>query len=130
MENFKVSKVDEKIHIGFDYIIYNPNWYKIVIKPSSLFLTVAGQDCGWVRIKEKVKIKKKVEGAYPFVLVGDQSKFVKSAFSSLWALLSGNGIDFNIKGKIKAGAFLIRKKFDVDYTYKMTYEEFMSFFAN
>ncbi|MCG8577573.1 MAG: hypothetical protein MI810_22015 [Flavobacteriales bacterium] len=128
MENFSVSKEGDKTHIGFDYVINNPNWYNIVIKPSSLFLTIAGQDCGWVRIHEKVKLKKKTEAGYPFVLVGDSENFVKSAFSSLWALLSGNGIDFNIKGKIKAGAFLIAKKWDIDYTYKMTYEEFMSFF--
>ena len=129
MENFSVEKHEDKIHIGFDYVIYNPNWYRIVVKPSSLYLTIAGQDCGWVRVKDKIKIKKKSEAAYPFVLVGEADQFVKSAFSSLWELLTGNGIDFNIKGKLKAGAFLIRKKWDIDYTYKMSYEEFMSFFG-
>lgn len=129
MENFTVTKQDEKILIGFDYVIGNPNWYRIVVKPSSLFLTIADQDCGWVKIKDKIKIKKKSVEAYPFVLVGDAKNFVKSGFSSLWALLSGNGIDFNIAGKLKAGAFGIRKKWDIDYTYKMSYEEFMSFFG-
>ncbi len=128
MENFSVDRNDGRIYLGFDYVIENPNWYGIVMKPSSIFLTIAGVDCGWVRVENKTKLKRKKKGAYPFVLVGDASKFVKSGFASIWALVTGQGIDFNLKGNIKGGAFGITKKFPLNYTYKMTFEEFLSLF--
>ena len=128
MENFTVEKSNDKVHIGFDYIIENPNKLNLVIKPSALFLTIADKDCGWVRIDEKIKLKKKTKGSYPFVLVGDASSFVKSSFASIWNLITGKGIAFNIKGDISAGIAIFKKKWPVDYTYNMTNEEFMSFF--
>lgn len=128
MENFTVNRKDGKVHIGFDYVIENPNGISVIIKPSSFFLKIANQDCGWVRIDEKIKIKKKTEGKYPFQLVGDAGNFVKSTFSSIWNLITGKGIDFNMEGKINAGVFFFKKKWKMDYTYKMTNEEFMSFF--
>jgi len=128
MENFSVERKNDHVYIGFDYVIGNPNWYNIILKPSTLKLTVADTDCGWVKIEDKVKIKKKSKGSYPFVLKGDASKFVKSGFASIWALLSGKGIDFTLEGKLKAGIGLFVKKWAMDYTYKMTFEEFLSFF--
>ncbi|MEX1001557.1 MAG: hypothetical protein WDZ35_05530 [Crocinitomicaceae bacterium] len=128
MKDFSVEKKNGKMHIGFNYVIKNPNKMAVVIKPSSLFLTIADQGCGWVRIEEKIRIKRKSEGEYRFMMVGNTENFVKSAFSSVWGLLTGNGIDFNIKGKLNAGIFLFKKKWKMDYTYKMTNEEFMSFF--
>jgi hypothetical protein len=128
MENFTVERKSDKIYIGFDYVINNPNWYAVVIKPSSLFLKIADVDCGWVRIPEKVKLRSKEKGSYRFQLVGDASKFVRSGFSSIWALLSGKGIDFNLSGKINAGISVFKRKWPMDYTYKMTFEEFLSFF--
>lgn len=128
MENFSVDRKDGRVYLGFDYVINNPNWYGILMKPSSMFLKIADVDCGWVRIEEKTKLKRKHQGAYPFVLVGDASKFVKSGFSSIWALLTGQGVSFNLKGNIKGGVAGITKKFPLDYTYKMSFEEFLSLF--
>jgi hypothetical protein len=128
MENFKVERKDGKMYIAFDYVINNPNCLSIIIKPSSLFLKIADQGCGWVRVEEKIKIKRKTEAAYPFMMVGDASNFVKGTFSSIWSLIMGKGIDFNIAGNLKAGLFFFKKKWKLDYTYKMTNEEFMSFF--
>lgn len=128
MENFSVERTDEDLIVRFDYVINNPNWYGIVIKPSSLFLKIAGADCGWVRIEDKIKIKRKSEDSYPFALKGDPGDFVKSAFSSIMYLLSGKPIDFNMNGKMKAGVGFFRIKFQLDYTYELTFEEFMSFF--
>jgi LEA14-like dessication related protein len=128
MENFKVSKGEEKIVIKFDYVINNPNWYGVIIKPSELSLTIADSDCGQVYIPEKLKIKRKKKASYPFVLVGDSSKFTKSGFSSFWSMISKGKIDFNIKGTLKAGLMGITKKWKLDYTYEMTWIEFMSFF--
>ena len=128
MENFSVERKNGKMHIGFDFIIKNPNKIGVVIKPSSLFLTIAGQDMGWVRVEKKIKIRKKSEDSYPFMLVGNAGDFVKSAFSSIWSMILGQGVDFNIKGTVKAGVFFFKKKWKVDFTYKMSNSEFMSMF--
>ena len=128
MENFSVERKNDKIYVGFDYVIKNPNWYGIVIKPSSLKLTVADVDCGWVKIEDKIKIKRLSKKGYPFVLKGDGANFVKGGFASIWSLMMGNGVDFNIKGKIHAGLSIYSRKWPLDYTYKMTFEEFLSLF--
>lgn len=128
MENFEVTRGEEKISIKFDYVINNPNWYAVTIKPSILKLTVADTDCGEVAIPEKIKVKRKKKGSYPFVLIGDASKFTKSGFSSIWSMISKGQIDFNLRGTLKAGLMGITKKWKLDYTYEMTWSEFMSFF--
>lgn len=128
VENFKVARGDKKIAISFDYVIKNPNWYSIVIKPSTINLTIAGTDCGYVRINEKLKIKKKTTGRYNFILYGNTSDYVKSTFSSIWNMFTQRKVDFVMKGAIKAGAMGMTLKIKLDYTYEMTYKEFMSFF--
>lgn len=127
-ENFAVERKDGKMYIGFDIIIKNPNKLGFVIKPSSLFLTIADVDMGWVRVEEKIKIKRKSERSYPFALKGNASDFVKSAFSGVWSLILGKGVDFRLKGTVKAGVFFFKKKWKIDFTYNMTNDEFMSLF--
>lgn len=128
MENFSVEKRNDRVFVGFDYVITNPNWYSIVIMPSSLFLRIAEQDCGWVSVDEKLKVKAKTKAGYHFVLSGSASQFTKSSFSSIWNMMTGKGIAFHIAGKLKAGVSLLRLKIAVDYTYTMTFDEFLSFF--
>lgn len=128
MENFDVEKKNGKVNVHFDYVIENPNWYAATIMPSSLALIIADQPCGDVQVQEKIKLKAKTKAGYRFTLVGDASQFVKGTFSSIWNMMSGKGIDFTIRGKLKAGVFIFRPKWKVDYTYKMTFDEFLSFF--
>lgn len=128
MENFSVEKRNDRVYVGFDYVITNPNWYSIVILPSSLFLRIADQDCGWVSVDEKLKVKAKTKAGYHFVLSGATSQFAKSSFSSIWNMMTGKGVGFHIAGKLKAGVSLFRLKIGVDYTYTMTFDEFLSFF--
>ena len=128
MDNFSVERKNGKMYIGFDIVIKNPNKLAIVIKPSSLQLHIADKKVGWVRVEEKMRIKRKSELSYPFMLVGNAGDFVKSAFSSIWDLILGKGVDFNVKGTVKAGVFFFKKKWKLDITYKMTNEEFMSMF--
>ncbi len=127
MENFEVTQGD-MYSISFDYVIDNPNWYSVIIKPSHLDLTIAGHDCGTVYIPEKLKIRKKTKGKYRFVLSAEASKFIKSGFGSIWSMLTNGQVDFNLNGFLKAGLLGITKKIKLDYTYEMTWSEFMSFF--
>ncbi|MBK9191465.1 MAG: hypothetical protein IPM77_08075 [Crocinitomicaceae bacterium] len=128
MENFGVEKKNGKVHVSFDYVIENPNWYAATIMPSSLALYIAEQPCGDVHVMEKIKLTAKTKAGYRFTLVGDESQFVKSTFSSIWSMMSGKGVAFTIKGKLKAGVLIFRPKWNVDYTYNMTFDEFLSFF--
>jgi len=127
IENFKVTK-GAMYSISFDYVINNPNWYSIIIKPSHLDLTIADNDCGTVYIPEKLKIKRKTKARYPFVITAEASKFIKTGFGSIWTMLTSGQVDFNLKGYLKAGILGITKKIKMDYTYKMTWSEFKSFF--
>ena len=73
MENFSVEKKDGKVLVGFDYVINNPNWFSAVIMPSSLQLIIAEQDCGWVHVEEKIKLKKKQSSINAFIIHGQLS---------------------------------------------------------
>lgn len=128
IENFSVQKGANNMIISFDYIINNPNWYNITIKPSTLNLKIAETDCGDVLIKDKINIKRKTKAAYKFSLLGDTSKFLKSGFSSIFKMLSQGKINFVLTGDLRAGVFGVTKKWKMDYVYAMTLEEFMSFF--
>jgi|GEM_PF-1327501 len=128
MKNFQVSKSEDKILIKFDYVIQNDNWYGVTIKPSLLNLNIANSDCGDVYIPKKIKIKRKSKASYPFVLVGDASKFSKSGLMSVWNMFTKGSVDLIMKGKLKAGIFGLTKKWDLDYLYKMTWVELKSFF--
>ncbi|MFD1551855.1 hypothetical protein DNU06_01845 [Putridiphycobacter roseus] len=128
IENFSVAKGEDKIAISFDYVINNLNWYNITIKPSVLNLNIADTDCGEVLVLDKINIKRKTKGAYKFTLIGETSNFLKSGFSSIWTMLSKGEIDFILKGDLKAGVFGMTKKWKMEYIYKMTWNEFMSFF--
>ncbi|MFK8037749.1 MAG: hypothetical protein AB8B74_05625 [Crocinitomicaceae bacterium] len=128
MENFNVQKGSKNTIISFDFIINNPNWYNISIKPSILNLKIADTNCGDVLIKDKVNVKRKTKAIYKFSLLGDTSKFLKSGFSSIFKMLSQGKIDFVLAGYLRAGVFGITKKWRTDYTYAMTLDEFMSFF--
>jgi hypothetical protein len=127
MENFQVTK-GAMYSISFDYVINNPNWYSIVIKPSHLDLTIADNDCGTVYLPEKLKIKRKTKGSYPFVITAEASKFVKSGFGSIWTMLTSGQVDFRLNGFLRAGLLGVTKKVKLDYTYEMTWSEFTSFF--
>jgi len=128
IENFSANRGDEKIYITFDYVINNPNWYNVTIKPSILNLKIAEADCGDVLISENINIKRKTKAAYKFSLQGDSNKFLKSSFSSIYTMLTKGKIDFFLSGNLRAGVFGIAKKWKMDYTYGLTMEEFMSFF--
>jgi len=128
MENFDVAKKNGKVYVSFDYIIENPNWYAATVMPSSLALIIADMACGDVVVEDKIKLAARTKAAYRFTLVGESSQFAKSTFSSIWNLMTGKGISFTIRGKLKAGVFIFRPKWKVDYTYNMTYDEFLSFF--
>lgn len=128
LENFEVTKGTEMYSISFDYVIKNPNWYSIVIKPSHMNLTIGDTDCGTVFIPEKLKLKRKTTSRYPFVITAEASKFIKTGFGSIWSMLTKGQIDFTLDGFLKAGAMGVKKKIKLDYTYEMTWSEFMSFF--
>ena len=128
MENFKISKSEKKIFIKFDYVIKNDNWYGVTIKPSVFNLNIAGSDCGDVYVTKKTRVKRKTKMSYPFVLVGDATKFSKSGFMSVWSMFSKGSVDFILKGRIRASVLGVAKKWPLDYLYQMSWLEFMSFF--
>jgi hypothetical protein len=124
MENFQITKGTEMYSISFDYVINNPNWYSIIIKPSHLDLVIAGTDCGTVFIPEKLKIKRKKKGRYPFVITAQSIQFINSGLGSIWKMITKGEVDFNLNGVLKAGALGITKKIPLDYTYVMNWSEF------
>lgn len=128
VKNVRVDRKNGQVYVHFDCVVENTNGVGIVIRPSSLNLSIGGQDFGRVRTVKKMKVKRKTEAVYPVVLSGEADRFAKGVLSSAWHLILGKKVDLSLKGQLNARVFLFKKKWEVNYVYPMTGETFKSFF--
>ncbi|MEJ6599652.1 MAG: LEA type 2 family protein [Crocinitomicaceae bacterium] len=113
-EEFKISKINGRtIEFTAAATVYNPNWYRIKVKPSELELYVEGAYMGTIQLDQKVKLKRKKENYLQaaFTATLEDGVLIKAMkFATM------KEIEVRLKGKIKGGVFIFSKKFDFDET--------------
>ncbi len=113
-ENLKIGKLDGKeLQVTVDANIFNENGFAIKVKPSTLDLYIEDQYMGKVHLDKKIKMKRKSETrvSAPMTLtLADGAMFKVLRFANK------DKLKIRLSGKVKAGALLISKKFDVDET--------------
>lgn len=99
--------------INLDVELNNPNWYGIKVKPSFLSVYVEDEYVGKAHLLEKVKFKRKKVATYNLKvdLLGEKGVLKKAMKYALKKELK-----IRLEGKVKAGVFIISKKFEVDET--------------
>ncbi len=119
VKGFEIKKIDMAgIEGNLLLEIKNPNRYTFVIYPSEFDIVYSGVALGKARLVKAVKVKGSAEEVYGFHL---QKEFKDIALNDVLKLLNG-GVFKNtieVKGNLKIGRFLIRKKIPVDLKEKV-----------
>lgn len=118
VENFKIKKLDTKeVTISFDLKIYNPNNYKIKVKPSEVnILNKNDKLLGKAEILEKIVVQKEKTGSYPVTVKAKLSDVLISGGGSILDLVKNRSTDIKFQGTVKVRARCIGKKIPLDET--------------
>jgi len=115
IENVKVNKVSQQgLDVDITAKIKNPNKVAFTIYKSDLDATIAGMNVGKARITNNVKIKANSEEAYTFNVQSDFSKLSIGELPNLLSIATGRSIKVGLKGNLKVGKLLVKKKYPVD----------------
>ncbi|RFC54351.1 NDR1/HIN1-like protein [Brumimicrobium aurantiacum] len=114
VSNFKVDQINQgKLAFNVDVSAYNPNWYNLKVRKSTLNIYLNDQYVGEAFLLDKYKMKRKtttLDNVPVEVLLepGIMMKLVKIAM--------GGNVKLRLEGKLKASAFGIPVSKQVDQT--------------
>lgn len=114
VENFAQKSVKLRVNAT----IFNPNGYKIKIKKSDLDVLVDGTKIGIAKTLDKVVLPKKATESQSVLI--ELTLDGKTALMAVMPKLMKGSSEVQIKGKVKAKALGIGKKFDVDFKHKLS----------
>lgn len=113
-EGVKMEKMDgQEISLSAGIKVYNPNWYALKIKPSTVEVYLEDQLMGTVKLNKKVKMKAKQESSLSLSLL---ATLEDGAMFTALRYAKKDQVKVRIKGKVKGGVFFLSKKVEVDET--------------
>jgi len=116
---------DKKIDFKVKFVLNNPNFYTIKIKPSTMDLMIDGTPMGKIYLNEKVKLRRKTEQEYAVPL---SFKVEKGSFLIMSMSLGlRDQIEIQIKGPVKGGVFFLYKEFPFEYKKAIAPKELLKF---
>ncbi len=117
IKDVQVEKISQEgIKAKIFLQINNPNDYKISVVDSDLDLYLNGVKMGKAILKDKIKLNKTSDEIYGFRV---ETSFKEAGITSLPALMAaftGGTIQVRAKGNIKARAYMVSKKVDMDFS--------------
>ena len=105
--------------IELEALINNPNNYKIAITDYDLDLYLDGKSLDKAKIKEKIVLPKKSEGAHRITVSADAKSLLGAGLPGLFSMGTGGPMNVQVKGNIKAKAKGIKKSFPVDFAHRV-----------
>ena len=127
-EGFEMGKMDAKqVSFTIKSRIYNPNWYAIKVKPSSLEISTTDGNLGVLHLDQKIKIrgKKETSIAAPMHIVLEKGIMMKMMSFSLM-----DSVKINLKGDVRGGIFFITKKIPMEFTRNVSPKDLNPFKRN
>ncbi len=116
VQDYSIDKVNSSdLAITIKMKVKNPNKYNIKIKKSTFELFLNDKKLGKANMLEDIKLPKESTEVHEITFVSAIKDLSSSIFSSL-GMIFGRTSKLRIKGKVKAKAYGISKKFDVDVT--------------
>jgi len=113
-EGVKMDKMDGKeITLSANVKVYNPNWYALKIKPSTVDVYLEDKLMGTIELTKTVKMKGKQETSLSLPLL---ATLEDGAMFTALRYATKDQVKVRIKGKVKGGVFFVSKKMDVDET--------------
>lgn len=118
VESFNMTKITtEKLEGEIGIKINNPNKMGFSIYPSEFAINFSGMDLGKARLYKKVRIAGNSEKVYIFKLNSYLSAI--NPMDLLQVLGSEKLGNIEVKGNLKVGKFLVRRKIPVSYIDKV-----------
>jgi LEA14-like dessication related protein len=113
-EGVKMEKMDgQEISLSAGVKVYNPNWFALKIKPSTVEVYLEDQLMGTVKLTKKVKMKAKQESSISLPLL---ATLEDGAMFTALRYAKKDQVKVRIKGKVKGGIFFLSKKVEIDET--------------
>ena len=120
VESFNLDGVSEKgMEATINLVITNPNSYPINVTKADFDLFSNGAKVGDAVLKNPFKIKANSTVPYPFKLKGSIGNLLASRVTSIISALQGKSPEINIKGNLKARAFIFSKTIPIDVKTKI-----------
>jgi LEA14-like dessication related protein len=115
VEGVKIVKMtQEGIEAEITARIHNPNKVAFHIYPSDLDATLNGINAGKAKLTNNVKIKANSERSYTFKIKSDFSSLNMFELPMLMAAIGGKNVKVGVKGDLKVGKLLVKRKYPVD----------------
>lgn len=118
VESFNLTKItQQKLEGEIGIKINNPNKMGFSIFPSEFNINFSGLDLGKARLYKKVRIAGNSEKVYIFKLNSDLSDLNPMELLKLFGSEKLGNIE--VKGNLKVGKFLVKRKIPVSYIDKV-----------
>jgi LEA14-like dessication related protein len=115
---YEIGKLaGSEVMVTLKPIVYNPNFYAIKVKKSSLVLAIERQPFGNVHLDKPIKVKAKKTSE---ILLPLRIELEKGAVMKLMSLALKDSINLKLSGEIKGGVYFMTKKFPIEVERKIS----------
>lgn len=105
------------VHVAIH--VNNPNKYRIHIVKAHVDLLLSDEKVGAAAVDKKMTLKGQTSEEYIFIINAEYKGLASSAIPSIISIATSGTIPLRAKGNMKARAYWIGKKVEVDYYEKM-----------
>lgn len=127
-EGFDMGKMDaQKVSFTIKASVYNPNWYGLKVKPSSLEISTSDGKLGVLHLDEKINMKGRKETSLSVPMHIDLEKGI---MMKLMSFSLRDSIKINMKGDVRGGVFFITKKIPVEFSRNVSPKDLNPFKRN
>jgi LEA14-like dessication related protein len=127
-EGFEMGKMDaQKVSFTIKASIYNPNWYALKVKPSSLEISTSDGKLGVLHLDEKIKMKGRKETS---LVVAMHIDLEKGIMMKLMSFSLKDSVKINLKGDVRGGVFFITKKIPMEFSRSISPKDLNPFKRN
>jgi LEA14-like dessication related protein len=117
VEGVKIVKMSQQgIEAEITARINNPNKMAFHIYPSDMDATLNGMNAGKAKLTNNIRIKPHSEESYTFKIKSDFSSLSMTDLPKLMSLATSRSVKVGLKGDLKVGKLLVRRKYPVDMT--------------
>lgn len=115
VESTKLVNYSQKgIEAELGVRIKNPNNFGIKIFEADLDVSINGTPMGKAKLLNKVKIPGNSNEVHTFRIKSEFKNVLSGALGSLLSIMTSKSLQVGVKGEVKGGNLLIRKKYPVE----------------
>jgi LEA14-like dessication related protein len=127
-EGFEMGRMDTKnVSFTLKASIYNPNWYALKVKPSSLEISTSDGKLGVLHLDQKIKMKGRKETS---LIVPMHVDFERGIMMKLMSFGLQDSVKINLKGDVRSGVFFITKKIPMEFSRSISPKDLNPFKRN